>query len=127
MLPAIKESRFQTSGSMTDRQYGMSAVRTVRKKYKNICGFCGKKGEKRMKQGECWCNDGKVVDWLWDKDKEPVIGIDGDNAMLRVRISKEQGRVGLPIDFCPFCSRKLVDEEGYPRCPENLNAKEVKE
>ena len=71
-----------------------------------------------MKQGECWCNEKEVQYWLWDGDHVPVIGIDGENAMLRVRISPKQGRVGLPITFCPFCGRQLADDE--PRCPENL-------
>ncbi len=73
-----------------------------------------------MKQGECWCNESeneeKIVYWLWDKDHQSVLGIDGKNAMLAVRISPEQGYVGLPISFCPFCGRQLADDED-PRCP----------
>ena len=90
-----------------------------------------------MKVGECWCNEREPAFWLWDENHEPVIGIDGENAMLRVRISPGQGRVGLPIEYelfgiseqlpplsihhlqgCPFCGRKLANEE--PRCPEGL-------
>ena len=69
-----------------------------------------------MKQGECWCDEGKVVNYLWVKEDDPIIGIDGKEALLWVRISKEHGRVGLPIEFCPFCGRQLAD--GSPRCPE---------
>ncbi len=71
-----------------------------------------------MKVGECWCNEREPAFWLWDKNHEPVIGIDGENEMMRVRVSQGQGRVGLPIEYCPFCGRKLANEE--PRCPEGL-------
>ena len=77
-----------------------------------------------MKQGKCWCDEKETVYWLWDAEHEPVIGINGENAMLRVRVSPDQGRVGLPISYCPFCGRQL--EEDIPRCPEGLNAKVVR-
>ena len=75
-----------------------------------------KEGANGMKQGECWCNEKRPVGILWDQSKELVYALDGPNAMLRVRISKEQGRIGIPIDFCPYCGRRLADES--PRCPE---------
>ena len=78
-----------------------------------------------MKQGECWCNSKDVEWYLWDEDHQEVLGLDGKNAMLRVRISPKQGRVGIPIDFCPYCGRLLVDNAGEPSCPENLNTKVV--
>lgn len=68
-----------------------------------------------MKMGECWCNSEKVEWYLWDKNHEEVLGLDGANAMLRIRISPEQGRIGIPIEFCPYCGRRLAD--GKPRCP----------
>lgn len=69
-----------------------------------------------MEQWKCWCNSEEVEWYLWDEDHEEVLGLDGKNAMLRVRISKKQGRIGIPIDFCPYCGRRLAD--GTPRCPE---------
>lgn len=78
-----------------------------------------------MKQGECWCNENDAAYWLRDADHKSVIGLDGAEAMLRVRISPDQGRAGLPITCYPLCGRQLANDG--PRCPENLNAKVVKE
>ena len=71
-----------------------------------------------MNKETCWCKSKDVEWYLWDKDHERVLGLDGPNAMLRVRISPEQGVVGIPIDFCPYCGRQLASCE--PRCPEGL-------
>ena len=76
-----------------------------------------------MKQGRCWCSEKESVVILRDGDKNPIYKLDGLNAMLRIRISKKQGIVGLPIIFCPYCGRRLANDE--PRCPENLTAKVV--
>lgn len=68
-----------------------------------------------MKVGECWCNEKEPVGILWDSDHELIFGFDGPNAMLKFRASPLQGRIGLPIEFCPYCGRRLAN--GEPRCP----------
>ena len=61
--------------------------------------------------GSCFCQR-KGGEWLtWDKDHEPVLGFDGEDACIMVRVSPEQGIVGYPVEYCPWCGRRIANDE----------------
>lgn len=49
--------------------------------------------------------------FAFDADGDPILGIDGRNGALAIMINEEDGMIGIPIDFCPFCGRKFNHED----------------
>ena len=68
--------------------------------------------KKKIEMAEnCFCEEKKGIYVLFDKKFQPVFGINGEDAYLKIRISKEQGYTGLSINYCPYCGRPLRTDE----------------
>jgi len=68
--------------------------------------------KKKIEMAEnCFCEEKKGIYVLFDKEFQPVFGINGEDAYMKIRISKEQGYTGLSINYCPYCGRPLRTDE----------------
>ena len=70
--------------------------------------------EEKKKTTRCFCETNLEDDddfFVFDADGDPILGIDGKNGAIAVRINKEGGMIGIPIDYCPFCGKKFNHDD----------------